>query len=76
MNVRTSDGPVTCSKCGAETGTTFKIQGQSAGVCADCLTDHAMQQGVDRSVTIDGIHKGSYADNTALGPSAQGGKMN
>ena len=76
MNIRNSDGPVVCSKCGKSCATGFKIQGQSAHVCTACLTDHANQQGPDRTVTIDGIHNGAYEDNTALGPSGQGGKMN
>jgi hypothetical protein len=76
MNLRTSPGPVVCSKCAGETGTGFKIQGQSGHVCATCLGDHAVQQGTNKTVTIDGIHKGGVSDNTALGPSGQGGKMN
>ena len=55
MNIRTSDGAVNCSKCEQPVKGSFKIQGQSAGICSDCLMEYAQGLGPDKLVTLDGL---------------------
>ena len=57
MNIRKNVGPVNCPKCAVEVpkGGLFKVQGQTECMCPACLMGYAVQQGVEKNITLDGI---------------------